>query len=101
VVDERALAVDLDHRQPLTVAGLELGVAADVDLTELEAQLVACRGDDPAGSLAEVAALRVVEDDPAGSKAFRSGFRRVDRSGQTAVQGNPARPDSRRRKRAP
>jgi len=63
VVDEGALAVDLDHRQPLAVAGLELGVAADVDLAELEAEVVACLGDDRAGPLAEVTALRVVDDD--------------------------------------
>jgi hypothetical protein len=101
VVDEGALAVDLDHGQPLAVPRLQLGVAADVDLSQLEAELVARLRDDRPGPLAEVTALRVVEDDPAGSKAFRSGFRRVDRSIQTAVQGNPARPDGRRRKRAP
>jgi hypothetical protein len=32
VVDERALAVDLDDGKPLAVARLELGVTADVDL---------------------------------------------------------------------
>src|SRR3954447_5088510 len=36
VVDEGPRAVDLDHRQPLTVLLLELGHAADVHLLELE-----------------------------------------------------------------
>jgi hypothetical protein len=101
VVDEGALAVDLDDGQPFAVPRLELGIAADVDLAKLEAELVARLGNDRAGPLAEMTALRVVEDDSAGSKAFRGGSRRVDRSVQTAVQGNPARPDGRRRKRAP
>src|SRR5687767_9160131 len=35
-VGERALAVDLDHGKVLAVAGLELGVARDVDERELE-----------------------------------------------------------------
>jgi hypothetical protein len=36
VVREDAFALDLDHRQPFAVAGLEVRVAADVDLLELE-----------------------------------------------------------------
>jgi hypothetical protein len=36
VVREDALALDLDDRQPLAVPSLELGIAADVDLLELE-----------------------------------------------------------------
>src|SRR5262245_43723681 len=32
VVDEGPTAVDLDHREPLTVLRLQLGIAADVDL---------------------------------------------------------------------
>jgi hypothetical protein len=36
VIGERALPVDLDDRQPLAVARLELGIAADVDFVELE-----------------------------------------------------------------
>jgi hypothetical protein len=38
-VRECVLTVDLDHRQELPVAQLELGQAADVDDVELEAQL--------------------------------------------------------------
>jgi hypothetical protein len=58
-VDEGSLAVDLEHRQPLPVAGLELRVAADVDLRELDS-LGAERGP---RTLAEVAAGRGVEDE--------------------------------------
>ena len=36
VVGEHPPAVQLHHRQPLAVARLELGVAADVHLLELE-----------------------------------------------------------------
>jgi hypothetical protein len=64
VVHERALPVDLDHRQPLAVARLEPGVARDVDLGDLEAELVLERADCRARPLAEVAALRVVQRDP-------------------------------------
>jgi hypothetical protein len=63
VVRERALAVDLDHRQPLAVARFELRVAGNVDLRELEARV---RGDGDERlprPLAEVATGRVVEDD--------------------------------------
>ena len=62
-VRERALAVDLDDGQPLAVPRLQLGVAADVDLLELEAELLSGRLDDTPGRGAEVAALGVVEDD--------------------------------------
>ena len=62
-VCERPLAVDLHDRKPLAVAGLELRVAADVDLLELEPQLVPRRVDDPARRGAQVAPLGVVEDD--------------------------------------
>jgi hypothetical protein len=63
VVDESALAVDLDHRKPLAVARLEAVVARDVDLGELEAELVLERADGRARPLAEVAVLRVVQRD--------------------------------------
>jgi hypothetical protein len=62
-VCERPLAVDLNHRQPLAVAGLELRVTADVDLFELEPQLVPRRVDDPARGSAKVAPLGVEEGD--------------------------------------
>ena len=60
-VDERLLAVDLDDRKQLAVARLELGVAVDRDLLELEAELVPQRRDGRPRTLAEVAALRAVE----------------------------------------
>jgi hypothetical protein len=60
VVDEGALAVDLDDGKPLSVALLELGVAGDVDLVVLDA----LRIQNSAGTVAEVASLRRVEDDP-------------------------------------
>jgi hypothetical protein len=63
VVDEAAPAVDLHDRDPLTVGGFELGIAVDLDLSQLEAELVARSGDDAAGPLAEVAARRGEEND--------------------------------------
>ena len=63
VVDETAPPVDLDDRDPLAVRGLQLGVAVDRDLLQLEAELVACCGDDAPGRRAEVAAGRREEDD--------------------------------------
>jgi hypothetical protein len=63
VVDEGALAADLDHRQPLPVAGLQLRVAADVDFGQREAELVPQPGNLRACPLAQMAALRVVERD--------------------------------------
>jgi len=39
-VDERLLAVDLDDREQLAIPSLELRVAVDQDLLELEAELV-------------------------------------------------------------
>jgi hypothetical protein len=40
VVDEGALAVDLDDRQPLAITRLESRIAADVNLLELEPVLL-------------------------------------------------------------
>ena len=64
VVGEGPLAVDLDDGQPLAVARLQLGVAADVDLDQVERPLRPHLLEDGASALAEVAALRSVEDDP-------------------------------------
>ena len=62
-VGEGALAVDLDDGQPLSVASLELGVAGDFDLLELE-RLVGTSGleHSPRGRT-EMTAGGVVEDD--------------------------------------
>jgi hypothetical protein len=62
-VREGPFAVDLDHRQPLSVASLQLLVAGDVDLLELERLLGKRCSEDTLRSRAEVAAGRVVEDD--------------------------------------
>jgi hypothetical protein len=62
-VDERALAADLDDGKPLAVTRLELGVAADVDRAQLEAELRPRLLDDSERPLAQVAALGVVDDD--------------------------------------
>ena len=58
-----APAVDLDDRQPFPVLGLERRVARDVDLVELEAELGVEVRDHAAGSLTEVTARGVVDDD--------------------------------------
>jgi hypothetical protein len=62
-VDERLLAVDLDDREELAIPSLELGVAVDQDLLELEAELVLERRDGLARTLTEVTPLRAVEPD--------------------------------------
>jgi hypothetical protein len=63
VVDEGPLAVDLDHREPFPVLRLEVGIAADVDLLQLERHLGADVLDYAPRALAEVAPGRVVQDD--------------------------------------
>jgi hypothetical protein len=66
VVRETPPPVDLDDRQPLAVFGLEPLVACDVDLPQGEAELRLELPDLREGSLAEVAALCVVDDDVGG-----------------------------------
>jgi hypothetical protein len=63
VVDEGALAVDLDDRQPFPILRLELQIAVDLDLAQVERNFPLNLGDNRASSLAEVAAASVVEDD--------------------------------------
>jgi hypothetical protein len=63
VVDETPPAVDLDDRDPLPVRGLELGIAVDRDLPQLEPELVPRLRDDPSRRLAEMAPGRGEEDD--------------------------------------
>ena len=63
VVDETPPAVDLDDRDPLPVPRLELGLAVDRDLAQIEAELVPSGADDAARGLAEMTARRGVEDD--------------------------------------
>jgi hypothetical protein len=63
VVSEDPLAVDLDHGQPLPVARLELGIAGDVDLLQLEVLFAAQLGQLRSRALAEMAVGGVVEGD--------------------------------------
>jgi hypothetical protein len=63
VVGARAPAVDLDHRDPFAVCRLERRVPVDRDLLELEPELVPQRPYLCERALAEMAALRVVDDD--------------------------------------
>jgi hypothetical protein len=60
-VDGDALAVELEHRQPFPVAPLELRLAGDIDLDELETELGPQRLELLAGALAEVAVAADVE----------------------------------------
>jgi hypothetical protein len=63
VIDESALAVDLDDGEPLAILRLEPRIPADVDFIELEVDVLADLFENRARSLAEVAALRVIQDD--------------------------------------
>ena len=63
VVDEGALAVDFDHREPFTVPTLQLRDAGDVDLLELERHLLPDALDLAARPLAERAVTADVEGD--------------------------------------
>jgi hypothetical protein len=62
-VRERRLAVDLHHRQPLSIAGLEVGVSRDVDLLELERLLGPGRLEHATRCRAQVALRSVIEND--------------------------------------
>ena len=63
VVDESALAVDLDHGEPLPVARLQLGIAVDLDLSELEIDVLAELFENGTRASAEMASLCVIQDD--------------------------------------
>ena len=63
VIDESALAIDLHNRKPLAILRLEPWIPADVDLFELEVVLLADLFENRARAFAEVAALRVIQDD--------------------------------------
>ena len=62
-IGKRHLHADLDHRQELAVAALELRVAGDIDLDELEWHLGPNGLEHPPGRGAQVARRGVVEDD--------------------------------------
>jgi hypothetical protein len=63
VIGETPPPVDLDDREPFAVLGFERGVAADVDLAQREAELDLKHTELLEHALAEVAALRVIDDD--------------------------------------
>jgi hypothetical protein len=63
VVGKGLLTVDFDDRDQLPVPGLELRVAADVGLAQLEPELVSELAHLTQCTLTEVATLRVVDDD--------------------------------------
>jgi len=65
-VDGDPLPVDLDHRDPLAVAALEIRDVRDVDLVHLEAELAGERAQLGARPLAEVA---VTGDDERDARA--------------------------------
>ena len=66
VVGEAPPSVDLDDWEPLAVLGLERLVTGDVDLVEVEPELGLEGPHLGQRPLAEVAALRVVDDDVGG-----------------------------------
>jgi hypothetical protein len=65
-VDGDPFALDLDHRDPLAVALLELRDAGDVHLVDLESELGGQRAELAARPLAEVAVAGDVERDVRG-----------------------------------
>jgi hypothetical protein len=66
VVGEAAASVDLDDGEPLAVCGLERLVARDVHLAQRKAELRLELAHLRECPLAEMAALRVVDDDVGG-----------------------------------
>jgi hypothetical protein len=62
-MDEPSPAVDLNYGDPLAIGGLELGIAVDRNLPQLEAELVVRGCHHTLGRRAEVAARRGEEDD--------------------------------------
>ena len=63
VVDKCAFAVDLYDRKPLAILRLQPWIPADVDLVEFEIDLLADLFENRARAFAEMAALRVEEND--------------------------------------
>jgi len=63
VIREPAPAVDLHDGQPLPILGLQSGIAGDVDLTQVEAELLVQPADHLPRPVAQVAAGCVIDDD--------------------------------------
>ena len=74
-VREGLYAVDLDDRNPLAVAPLELRVSGDVYLLERELDIGAYAVDGAERRFAEVAAGRVVDPDGMRHRTTRKGIR--------------------------
>jgi hypothetical protein len=67
-VRERLLVSDDDDRDPLPVTSLELGLAGDVNLLELEGDVYPHPFDDPARALAKMAPVGAIQLD--GRRAY-------------------------------
>jgi hypothetical protein len=63
VVGEPSPPVDLDDGKPLSIGRLELGIARDIDFPQLELELLVDSTNLFERALAEMAPLRVVDDD--------------------------------------
>jgi hypothetical protein len=66
VVRETPPPADLDDREPLAILGLERGIPGDVHLAQGEAELRLERPHLLERPFAEMAALRVIDDDVGG-----------------------------------
>jgi hypothetical protein len=66
VIGETPPPVDLDDREPFAILGFERGVATDVDLGQRKAELGLKLPKLLEHAVAEMAALRVVDDDARG-----------------------------------
>ena len=89
---KRLPAVDLDHRQPLAIGLLEGRIAGDVDLAQLEPELVAEPPHLLERALAEMAPLRVVDDDLGALRVDAARDRRLG----DALDAEPVRGDAHR-----
>jgi hypothetical protein len=81
-VDRQPLAVELEHGEPFAVTPLEVGIAGDLDLLDVEAELGAERLQVLARPLAEVAIARDVERER-GQGRFGDGFRDTARGSRS------------------
>ena len=86
MVRESPPPVDLDHRQPFPVDRLELGIAGDVHLAQLEPELRAQPAYLLESAVAEVAALSVVDgDDGHGQASSLCAMNRFHPPGESSV----------------
>src|SRR5438105_12383290 len=88
---ERALSVDLDHRDVVLVVLVQLARPADVHLAELEGDLPAESEDDCLRLLAQGASVAGVEDDLAHQPCFLRRFQPLTRATGGWPSGPPTR----------